>query len=48
MTNLEKTGVIKNVELVVSQQLERKDLKLKEFIVTCQVLYALSSSRPAS
>jgi len=48
MTNLEKTGVIKNVELVVSQQLERKDLKLKEFTVTCQVLYVLSSSQPAS
>jgi type IV pilus assembly protein PilN len=48
MTNLEKTGVIKNVELVVSQQLERKDLKLKEFTLTCQVLYTLSSSQPAS
>jgi type IV pilus assembly protein PilN len=48
MTNLEKTGVIKNVELVVSQQLERKDLKLKEFTLTCQVLYTLSASQPAS
>jgi len=48
MTNLEKTGVIKNVELVVSQQLERKDLKLKEFTLTCQVLYAISSPPPAS
>lgn len=48
MTNLEKTGVIKNVELVVSQQLERKELKLKEFTLTCQVLYTLSSSQPAS
>jgi type IV pilus assembly protein PilN len=48
MTNLEKTGVIKNVELVVSQQLERKGLKLKEFTVTCQVLYTLSASQPAS
>ena len=48
MTNLEKTGVIKNVELVVSQQLERKDLKLKEFTLTCQVLYAISPPQPAS
>jgi len=48
MTNLEKTGVIKNVELVVSQQLERKDLKLKEFTMTCQVLYAISPPPPAS
>jgi type IV pilus assembly protein PilN len=48
MTNLEKTGAIKNVELVVSQQLERKNLKLKEFTLTCQVLYAISPSQPAS
>lgn len=48
MTNLEKTGVIQNVELVVSQQLERKELKLKEFTLTCQVLYTLSPSQPAS
>jgi len=40
MTNLESYGVIKNVELVISQQLERKELKLKEFTVTCQVNYA--------
>ena len=40
MTNLESYGVIKNVELVISQQLERKELKLKEFTVTCQVSYA--------
>lgn len=48
MTNLEKTGVIKNVELIISQQLERKDLKLKEFTLTCQVLYVISPSQPAS
>ncbi len=40
MTNLEKSGVIKNVELVISQQLEKKELKLKEFTLTCQVNYA--------
>ena len=48
MTKLEKSGVIKNVELIVSQQLERKDLKLKEFTLTCQVQYASSPSHPAS
>jgi type IV pilus assembly protein PilN len=37
MTNLEKSGVIKNVELVISQQLEKREWKLKEFILTCQV-----------
>lgn len=40
MTNLEKSGVIRNVELVVSQQLERNNRKLKEFTLTCQVDYA--------
>ncbi len=42
MTNLEKSGVIQNVELVVSQQLEKKTIpvKLKEFTLTCQVNYA--------
>ena len=48
MTNLEKSGVIKNVELVVSQQVEKKDLKLKEFTLTCQVHYGSSPSGPAS
>jgi type IV pilus assembly protein PilN len=42
MTNLEKSGVIRNVELVISQQLERRQLKLKEFTLTCQVNYASS------
>jgi len=40
MTQLEKSGVIRNVELVIAQQLEKKDLKLKEFTLTCQVNYA--------
>jgi type IV pilus assembly protein PilN len=48
MTNLEKSGVIKNVELIVSQQLERKDLKLKEFTLTCQVNYGSLPGRSAS
>jgi type IV pilus assembly protein PilN len=42
MTNLERSGVIRNVELVVSQQTEKKkiNIKLKEFTLTCQVNYA--------
>ena len=40
MTNLERSGVIRSVELVVAQQLERKDLKLMEFTLTCKVDYA--------
>ena len=48
MTNLEKSGVIRNVELVVSQQLERKEIKLKEFTLTCQVNYANLPGGPTS
>ena len=46
MTNLEKSGAIKNVELVVSQQVEKKDIKLKEFTLTCQVNYAGLPGKP--
>ena len=48
MVNLEKSGVIKNVELIISQQLERKDVKLKEFTLTCNVQYGSSPSGPTS
>ncbi|MDI6753603.1 MAG: PilN domain-containing protein [Thermodesulfobacteriota bacterium] len=48
MTRLEKAGGIKNVELIVSQQLERKDIKLKEFTLTCVVEFGLPPSGPAS
>ena len=48
MINLERSGVIKNVELIVSQQLERKDVKLKEFTLTCNVQYGSSPSGPTS
>jgi len=48
MTNLEKSGVIRNVELIVSQQMERKDVKLKEFTLTCFVQYGIQPGKPAS
>ncbi len=48
MTNLESYGVIKNVELVISQQLEKKEMKLKEFTLTCQVNYASLPGGPTS
>jgi type IV pilus assembly protein PilN len=48
MINLEKSGVIKNVELIISQQLERKDVKLKEFTLTYNVQYGSSPSGPTS
>jgi type IV pilus assembly protein PilN len=48
MTALEKTGVISTVELVVSQQLEKKDAKLKEFTLTCQVHYGNAPQKTES
>jgi type IV pilus assembly protein PilN len=48
MTNLEKSGVITKVELVISQQVEKKELKLKEFTLTCQVNYASLPGGPAA
>lgn len=46
MTNLEKSGTITNVELVVSQQVEKRDIKLKEFTLTCLVNYANLPGQP--
>lgn len=48
MTNLEKSGVIKNVELVISQQVEKREMKLKEFTLTCQVTYASLPGGPTA
>ena len=47
MTHLEKTSVFSNVELIVSQQLEKKDIKLKEFSLACQVHYQGLPPKPA-
>jgi type IV pilus assembly protein PilN len=48
MTNLEKVDFIKSVELVVSQQIEKKEVKLKEFTLTCQLQYGGLPREPAS
>ena len=48
MTNLERSGVIKNVELVISQQVEKRETKLKEFTLTCQVTYASLPGGPTA
>jgi len=48
MTNLEKVDFIKNVDLVVSQQMEKKELKIKEFTLTCQLQYGNSPNGPVS
>jgi type IV pilus assembly protein PilN len=37
MTNLRKSKVFKNVELVVSEQTEQSKIKLKKFVLSCEI-----------
>jgi type IV pilus assembly protein PilN len=38
MTNLRKTKLFKNVDLIVSEQVEQSKIKLKKFILSCEIL----------
>lgn len=38
MTNLRKSKLFKNVDLVVSEQIEQNKIKLKKFILTCEII----------
>ncbi len=38
MTNLRKSKMFKNVDLVVSEQIEMSKLKLKKFILSCEII----------
>ncbi len=38
MTNLRKSKLFKNVDLVVSEQIEQSKIKLKKFILSCEIL----------
>jgi len=38
MTNLRKSKLFKNVDLVVSQQIEQSKIKLKKFILSCEII----------
>jgi type IV pilus assembly protein PilN len=38
MTNLRKSKMFKNVDLVVSEQLELNKMKLKKFILSCEIV----------
>jgi type IV pilus assembly protein PilN len=38
MTNLRKTKLFKNVDLVVSEQIEQSKIKLKKFTLSCEIL----------
>jgi type IV pilus assembly protein PilN len=38
MTNLRKSKLFKNVDLVVSEQVEQSKIKLKKFILSCEII----------
>lgn len=38
MTNLRKSKLFKNVDLVVSEQVEQSNIKLKKFILSCEII----------
>jgi type IV pilus assembly protein PilN len=38
MTNLRKSKLFKNVDLVVSEQIEQNKIKLKKFILSCEII----------
>jgi type IV pilus assembly protein PilN len=38
MTNLRKSKLFKNVNLVVSQQIEQNKMKLKKFVFSCEIV----------
>lgn len=38
MTNLKKSKLLKNVDLVVSEQVEQNKIKLKKFILSCEII----------
>ncbi len=40
MTNLRKSKLFKNVDLVVSEQVERSKIKLRKFILSCEIVQA--------
>jgi type IV pilus assembly protein PilN len=37
MTNLRKSKVFKNVDLIVSEQIEQSKIKLKKFVLSCEI-----------
>jgi len=38
MTNLRKSKLFKNVDLIVSEQIEQSKIKLKKFILSCEII----------
>ncbi len=38
MTNLRKSKLFKNVDLVVSEQVEQNKMKVKKFVLSCEII----------
>jgi hypothetical protein len=38
MTNLRKSKLFKGVDLIVSEQVEQGKIKLKKFILSCEII----------
>ena len=38
MTNLRKSKLFKNVDLIVSEQIEQSKMKLKKFVLSCEII----------
>jgi type IV pilus assembly protein PilN len=38
MTNLRKSKIFKNVDLIVSEQIEQSKIRLKRFILSCEII----------
>jgi len=38
MTNLRKSKLFRNVDLIVSEQIEQSKIKLKKFILSCEII----------
>ena len=38
MTNLRKSKLFKNVDLIVSEQIEQSKIKVKKFILSCEII----------
>lgn len=38
MTNLRKSKIFKNVDLIVSEQVEQNKIKLKKFVLSCEII----------
>jgi len=39
MTNLRKSKLFKNVDLIVTEQIEVSKIRLKKFILSCEIIF---------